>query len=544
MQLSQNQFLFLSLMATALAYIIGMQVDIMDVDAAQYASISRDMFKSGNFLQVFERGNNYLDKPPLLFWLNSLSFAVFGIHTWSYKLPSVIFAIISIYATYRFSLLYYTKNAALLSAVVLATTQAYFLITNDVRTDTILCGSIMLATWHLAAYLQSGKILNFLLAFFSIGLALLAKGPIGIFTIIFAFGTQILITRNWKHLFQWQWLVGIVIILFMLLPMCIGLYNQYGTVGLKFYFWTQSFGRITGENSWANNPDPFFLFHSFLWSFLPWSFFFLLGIGKNLQTIWKQRFKLNIDQEAITTGGIIISYLALSQSAYQLPHYIYVILPYAAVVTGVYTISFFEHNPNNIFFKFISVLQFVLLAVLWVVCYLLVFVVFQATALHWIVFFAFIICTLWVIIKSHNVNKLIFPSIITILAVNVFMSSYVYPNLLQYQSHSIVGKYVSQNKISSASMGVHGEHAHSLDFYGGYAVKEYATEDKLLAHANIKNNYCMIDNAGIDILNRNDIICDTILKIKDYHITLLSLPFLNPKTRDLQTKDYFLVKFK
>ena len=51
----------------------------MDVDASQYASMAREMFESGNFLEIKDKHENYLDKPPLIFWLSCLSFKIFGI---------------------------------------------------------------------------------------------------------------------------------------------------------------------------------------------------------------------------------------------------------------------------------------------------------------------------------------------------------------------------------------------------------------------------------------------------------------------------------
>ena len=60
-------------------YIIGMlMIDLMEVDTMQYGSIAWEMLDSGNFLQVQHRQLDYLDKPPLLFWLSSLSFSIFG----------------------------------------------------------------------------------------------------------------------------------------------------------------------------------------------------------------------------------------------------------------------------------------------------------------------------------------------------------------------------------------------------------------------------------------------------------------------------------
>jgi hypothetical protein len=82
---------------------------------------------------------------------------------------------------------------------------------------------------------------------------------------------MVVLKRQWSSFFKWQWLVGLIWVGLLLLPMCIGLYQQFdlhpekvmygrsGTSGLRFFFWTQSFGRLTGENVWKNNADIFFL---------------------------------------------------------------------------------------------------------------------------------------------------------------------------------------------------------------------------------------------------------------------------------------------
>jgi hypothetical protein len=46
-----------------LVYAIGSNLNIMEVDAAQYASISLEMLKSGEYLQVLDRFQDYLDTP-------------------------------------------------------------------------------------------------------------------------------------------------------------------------------------------------------------------------------------------------------------------------------------------------------------------------------------------------------------------------------------------------------------------------------------------------------------------------------------------------
>src|ERR1700733_2920091 len=100
---SFNIFFWGSLVILGCIYCIGMHLSLMDVDASQYALISKQMFYSHNYLQVTERGHDYLDKPPLIFWTACLSYKIFGIHDWSYRLPSILCLILGIYSVYRFT---------------------------------------------------------------------------------------------------------------------------------------------------------------------------------------------------------------------------------------------------------------------------------------------------------------------------------------------------------------------------------------------------------------------------------------------------------
>src|SRR6516162_3836714 len=129
----KNSWLLL-ISACLLVYLCGWYIPLMEIDAAQYANMSREMLIHKNFLQLYDRGADYLDKPPMLFWISAASMRLFGINDLAYRLPSLLFAILSIYSTFRFSKLYYEERMAYLSALVLASCQALFLITHDVRT--------------------------------------------------------------------------------------------------------------------------------------------------------------------------------------------------------------------------------------------------------------------------------------------------------------------------------------------------------------------------------------------------------------------------
>ena len=107
-------------------YCNNLFIDIMQVDAAQYAGISFQMAHTNSYLEIKEFQNDYLDKPPLLFWFSSVGIKIFGITNFGYKIASFLLLLLSLFAVYRFALLYYKENVAKNALIILASTQAFF----------------------------------------------------------------------------------------------------------------------------------------------------------------------------------------------------------------------------------------------------------------------------------------------------------------------------------------------------------------------------------------------------------------------------------
>ena len=122
-----NKFYLVAFSIIGLICLIGLGIDIMDIDAAQYASMSREMLSTGNYLQVYDLGKEYLDKPPFLFWLSSLSMKIFGVNNFAYKLPSFLFSTLAVFSTFKLSKLFYDHKTSILAALILASSQGFFL---------------------------------------------------------------------------------------------------------------------------------------------------------------------------------------------------------------------------------------------------------------------------------------------------------------------------------------------------------------------------------------------------------------------------------
>ena len=146
------------LVACLVVYLLAMwSIPVIDIDAAQYASMSREMLENNSFLKLYDLGHDYLDKPPMLFWLSSLSMRFLGVYDWAYRIPSVLMLLLAIYATYRLALLFYSQTIAQLSAIILASSQAVFLMVHDVRCDTMLLGWVTFSLWQLAAWYENNR---------------------------------------------------------------------------------------------------------------------------------------------------------------------------------------------------------------------------------------------------------------------------------------------------------------------------------------------------------------------------------------------------
>lgn len=530
-------------------YFINLFIDAMDVDATQYAAMSFEMIEQGNFLFFTDRYKNYLDKPPLTFWLVSTSYRLLGISNWTFKLPSLLFALLAIYSTYRFSRLYYDQTVARLSALMLATTQALFLITNDCRTDTLLMGAVAWSLWQLGAYLRDRKTINFFGAFVGIGLAMLAKGPIGLVMPMLAFGPH-LILKSPKDILRWQWIVGLVVVALVLFPMCVGLYLQYdanpevevngqkGVSGLEFYFWKQSFGRITGESEWKDDSDAFFFVHTFGWAFLPWTLFALAALLDRAGSLL--RFQIKDKPEWVSFFGFLLPWIAFSLSRYKLPHYIFVFFPLTAVLTAQYLVRLCQTKTFKIFYN----IQVFVLFILWFVPVLIVWFVFSvenyfAILLAVAAFIGFVAHTR----AEDKFHSLVLGTCLTIVGINIIMSLHFYPQLLPYQAGIKVGRYVKENNWKPNEFISYKGMPHSLDFYSRQINSATWNLNELKAFAAGKPFIYVYGNEiDIEPLKNEGFGVEVLLRLPHFHVSELNIKFLNSKTRHLAVENHQVVK--
>jgi 4-amino-4-deoxy-L-arabinose transferase-like glycosyltransferase len=194
-----------------------------DVDAVQ-AQIARNMLISGDWVTARLDGVSYLEKAPLVYWAIAGSYAVFGVHDWSARIPIALSAIALAGLTAAFAAWAFGKRAALYSGLCMATCIGLFLFTRILIPDVMLTFTIALAMWALLRVLEEGephrRLWSVILAA-SLGTGLLLKSlisivfPVGAAVIYLGLTRQLLVARTWKRLHPFS---GALIVLLIAAP--------------------------------------------------------------------------------------------------------------------------------------------------------------------------------------------------------------------------------------------------------------------------------------------------------------------------------------
>ncbi len=508
---------------------LGLFIPVMEVDASQYASMSLELLQSNSFLQLTDLGENYLDKPPLLFWLSAISIKLLGNTSFAFKLPSFLLAWFSVYALYRWVQLHYEESIARYAAIAYTCPVGFLIFTNDIRTDTLLISFVVLCLWQASQWLKNKQIKYLIFASIFAGFALLAKGPIGLMVPILAILPHLILKKELRKIFQLQVLLIPLVLLIVLTPMLIGLYQQWGMHGIQFFFWEQSFGRITGENVWENDASYFYFLHNIIWVVLPFTLFFIYGFIHTIRN-WKEQ------NEYISFFGLVLPFIALSLSHYKLPHYIYVLLPFSALLIA----KAIHHCLNQQNKKGDWALYFgqsLLIAAI-LILPILIYMAFPGNMLSYAIYILGVI-TLFLSFYLLGWNKKIFVlnSIGAYLLVAFIINSHGYPHLLNYQGSSEIAFYLKKNNPKNLPVYQHNIWWRAFHYYSGGEIPEF--------------NFSAIDQEAVLVvtdekgLKKFDSYTNkSIERFGHFNITRLSVDFLNPKTREQKLNSLYLITIK
>lgn len=180
------------------------RVHLFDWDEANFAEAAREMIETGNFMQVTINYEPFWEKPPLFFWLQTLSMKCFGVNEFASRLPNAIFGIFTLLLVYTIGKKIYDRKMGLLWAgVFLGSFLPHFFFKSGIMDPVfnffIFLGYSLIA---FAIYSQESakKLFLYAGAGAATGLAILTKGPVALLVTVIALGVFWLFNRKDKPL--------------------------------------------------------------------------------------------------------------------------------------------------------------------------------------------------------------------------------------------------------------------------------------------------------------------------------------------------------
>jgi hypothetical protein len=284
-----------------------------------------------------------------------------------------------------------------------------------------------------------------------------------------------------------------------------------------------------------------FLLENMLWSFLPWILFFLMGLIRSFWKLLTNRFWLSAKEEFISTGGFFFTYCILARSQAQLPHYIFVVFPLAAIVTAVFLHKLFFTDTLLKWRKPIYWFHSFLFTVLWIVLIVLMRFPFkQVWLLIPILAFLGLLMNSWLTWSKEKNTQ--FPNIIasamfTMILVNLFLSTNFYPNLLQYQMGNTAADFINKTNIDKNKVVLYGVgDSRALHFYGQHIFTHKNTRNEIQA-----SDFLITSTDSIPVFKQLFPQLKVLHTGANFSVSLLTAGFLNPETREAEMLHYVIL---
>ncbi|NEQ44289.1 MAG: glycosyltransferase family 39 protein [Leptolyngbya sp. SIOISBB] len=354
-----------------IAFFVGLaSVGLVDETEPLFAEASRQMAETGDWVTPYFNGATRFDKPPLVYWLMAIGFRLFGVGEWAVRLPSALSATalvgMGFYTLRRFGFSRPELATAITGERNVASPQRSRLSQHNLFWSAIIGSAIMAlhpetivwARIGVSDMLLSGCMGIALFAFFLgyaqpefpqrqrnwyltaylfLGLAVLAKGPVGIVLpglIVCAF---LLFVGQFRQVLRELHLVkGAIIFLAVTVPWHVLVIVANGRAYIDSFFGYHNVERFTNVVNGHAAPW-YFYFLVVAIGFLPWSPFLPWAIARlhfyRLRWWRTQPRSAHFGLFALAWFVIIFSFFTIAVT--KLPSYVLPLMPAAAILVGL-----------------------------------------------------------------------------------------------------------------------------------------------------------------------------------------------------------------
>ena len=315
---------------------------LMDVDETRYVSMARDMFHTKDFMTLYLNGEYFFEKPPLYFWGECLSFALFGkVTEFTARFPVALYGTLSTFLVYFTGKKIVSRRYGFISALILATTLEFVMLAKfailDIVVTTCIGFSVMFGFLTQFVSDKNKKYMWWMFYIFS-GLAVMAKGIPG-FIVPFAIMFFVTIAnKTFKQVFKPQYmLLGFGLFFLIVLPWHLVMLKLHDPLFFNEYIMKHHINRFFSSSQIDREQPFYFYFITVLWGLIPWVFSAIaVGVTK-LKSFKKFAVEeMTNSQKFLMFNAIafIVTMLFFSSSSTKLITYILPVYFFTAFIMG------------------------------------------------------------------------------------------------------------------------------------------------------------------------------------------------------------------
>ncbi len=235
---------------------------LWDEDETIYAEVAREMMERGDWVVPMFNGDLSLDKPALVYWLMMSAYQLFGMSEFAARFWSPVLSIGIVLLTYHLGRRLYNPSVGLWSAMALATNLIFDVSARAATPDAALVFLTTLATY---LFVRNGGVagtgpgwLGYVSIYAAMGVATLAKGPVGIVLPTAVLGLFLMVNQpsgpSRLATLPWVWTKRFLLATWTLRPLTA--IATIALVALPWYIWVG----LRTDGKWL---EGFFGFHNF-----------------------------------------------------------------------------------------------------------------------------------------------------------------------------------------------------------------------------------------------------------------------------------------
>ena len=331
------------LLVSLLAFLPGFfAIPPIDRDEARFAQATKQMIETGDYVDIRFQDEVRYKKPVGIYWLQAgavkaaraLGFQRALITIWLYRIPSLAGAIGAVLLTYWAALAFVTRRAAILAALMMASSVLLGFERLLATTDAVLLMTIVAAMGAMArAYLEvrADSAATWLLAgvfWTAVAAGVLIKGPMIIMVVGLAAVALAVLDRSGRWFLELKPIAGAIWFAVIVLPWFIAIIGRSGDAFLAESVGQDLLSKVFSAQE-AHGAPPGYYFLLFWITFFPGAM--LAGLAA--PAVWASR---NEPPIKFLLAWLIPSWLLLEMIITKLPHYVLPLYPAIAIlIAGV-----------------------------------------------------------------------------------------------------------------------------------------------------------------------------------------------------------------